>query len=404
MRILLLTNEYPPNIYGGAGVHVEHLCRELVGLKAWRHHLHVQFFGDPEIAPAAGATPVPGAGSNLKILRHPKLLDALYRNLLMTGGAEAADVIHCHTWYTYLAGLLLKPILKAPLVITAHSLEPHRPWKRDQLGAGYHATCWLERTAFQQADRIIAVSSAMKEDIMALYGLDPQRVSVIYNGIDPNRFHPVECPEIPEAYGIDPSRPYVLFVGRVTHQKGILHLLDALVMLDTGMQIVLCAGAPDTPKIADEMTRRVKTARQRTDNKIVWIDEMVPEDRLAALYSHAAVFVCPSIYEPFGIINLEAMACATPVVAAAVGGIPEVVKHGETGLLVPFEPAGARDASPRDPQRYAGDLARAINLLMAAPQKRTTMGYNAKKRVEQQFTWRRIAEQTLEVYESVKPE
>ncbi len=403
MRILLLTNEYPPHIYGGAGVHVEHLCRELVRLDEWRHELRVMCFGGSEASrDEPGVTRVAGPGAAFKGVEHPRLLDALYRNLFMTGGADEADIIHCHTWYTYLAGCLLKPMTAAPLVITVHSLEPHRPWKKEQLGTGYQATCWLERTALRNADGIVAVSSAMKEDIIRLYGIDPRRIRVIYNGIDTHRFQPVDRPDILAAYGIDAARPYVLFVGRVTRQKGILHLVDALPFLAPGVQAVLCAGAPDTPAIAQEMRQRVDQARQRSANDIIWVEDMVPVDRLAALYSHAEVFVCPSIYEPFGIINLEAMACGTPVVGAAVGGIPEIIREGENGVLVPFEPEGPGEPSPKQPQQYARDLAAAINGVLGSEQKRKAMGRSARQWVEAHFSWERIAAQTLAFYADLR--
>jgi glycogen synthase len=398
MRILLLTNEYPPNIYGGAGVHVQHVCHELVRLEEWRHELQVMCFGSKKQLGQSDVCTVAGAGELFEGLGHEKLLDTLYRNLIMTGCAGEGDIVHCHTWYSYLAGCLLKPMLNAPLVITVHSLEPQRPWKREQLGRGFEATCWLERTALQNADGIIAVSSAMKADIIRLYGIDPQRIRVIYNGIDAERFQPVDRPDILKDYGIDATRPYVLFVGRITRQKGILHLVDALPLLAPGVQAVLCAGAPDTPAIAEEMRQRVQHARQRSADDIIWIEEMVPVDRLVALYSHAQVFICPSIYEPFGIINLEAMACGVPVVGAAVGGIPEIVREGQNGVLVPFESAAPDDPSPKHPQQYARDLATAINALLASAEKRKAMGQSAREWVQEQFSWQRIAAQTLAFY------
>ncbi len=399
MDILMLTNEYPPNIYGGAGVHVAHLCRELVQVEGWREQLRVNCFGDQSaIENGADVKGVPGPDGLLRDLRYPKLLDALYRNLVMIGRAEKADLIHCHTWYTYLTGCILKQILGAPLVITVHSLEPHRPWKKEQMGNGYYASSWLEKTALSNADGIIAVSAAMQQDVIELYGVDALRVRVIHNGIDTQRFQKVQRPDIVARYGIDPARPYVLFVGRITRQKGILHLVHALPMLDKGVQVLLCAGAPDTEAIAAEMERRVRSARKSTENDIIWVNQMVPEDDLVALYSHAAIFVCPSVYEPFGIINLEAMACATPVVASAVGGIPEVVLHEKTGLLVPFEQVKGGDPEPREPQQYARDLAEAINALLRAPQKRERMGRAARERVEAYFSWQRIAERTLHYY------
>lgn len=398
MKILLLTNEYPPHIYGGAGVHVKHLSVALVRLEDGRHHLQVLCFGDQALRQDNLAVAgIPDAGP--QGLHHPGILGPLYRNLVMTGSVAEADVVHCHTWYTYLAGCLIKQIRQIPLVVTTHSLEPHRPWKKEQLGEGYFASLWLERTAMHNADGIIAVSGAMKKDVRALYGVDEQRIRVIYNGIDTGRFKLTQNPERIASYGIDPSRPYVLFVGRVTRQKGIIHLVNALAGLYAGTQVVLCAGAPDTEQIGREMRERVEAVRRAFEGPIVWISQMVPESDLVVLYSHAAVFVCPSVYEPFGIINLEAMACHTPVVAAAVGGIPEVVQHGKTGLLVPFAPAGDGDPEPRDPEQYAHDLASAINELMGSAQTRKQMGVAARRRVEDHFSWHSIARQTLEYYQ-----
>ncbi|MCF8050957.1 MAG: glycogen synthase [Desulfobacterales bacterium] len=400
MRILMLTNEYPPNIYGGAGVHVEHLSREILQLEDGVKRLDIHCFGDQEQAGEKGSVRgAAGPDARLSGLRHPKLLDALYRNLSMVGAADDADLIHCHTWYTYLAGCLLKQIQAIPLVATIHSLEPHRPWKKEQLGNAYYATSWLEKTALEGADGVIAVSEAMKKDVSRLYSVNEDKIRVIYNGIDKDRFRKVERPDIPASYGIDPDKPYVLFVGRITRQKGILHLVRALPMLDRGVQAVLCAGAPDTAEIGREMETRVKDARGRTKNEILWIPETIPVHDLAALYSHAAVFVCPSVYEPFGIINLEAMACATPVVAAAVGGIPEVVAHDQTGLLVPFEPGPGPE--PKDPEKFAADLAGSINLLLRHPEKRNRMGIAARKRVEERFAWDRIAGLTVSYYKEL---
>lgn len=401
MQILLLTNEYPPNVYGGAGVHVDHLSKALVRLEAYRsHHLEVVCFAERQVAgQSPPVTPVPGAPAELFLnLQFPKFLDTLYRNVLMVGQDLKPDLIHCHTWYTYLAGCLLKQITGAPLLITVHSLEPHRPWKKEQLGNAYHATSWLEQTALHNADGIVAVSTAMKHDIIDLYGIDPQRIRVIYNGVDTQRYRRIDRPEVLKSYGIDPTKPYVLFVGRITRQKGIIHLVNALPLLDKGVQAVLCAGAPDTEAIAKEMDDTVRQARSGTENEIIWISKIVPVDDAVALYSHADLFVCPSVYEPFGIINLEAMACGTPVVAAAVGGIPEVVIHDETGILVPFEAADAGDPEPRQPQRYAQHLAQAINALLQSAQRREEMRIASRKRVEAHFGWDRIAEKTLHYY------
>ena len=400
MNILLLTNEYPPHIYGGAGVHVDHLVREMALCDNGRHRLQILCFGDQhEKGPGKTVTGIGSAEALAAAkLRQPKLLDTLYRNIVMAGSVDAADVIHCHTWYTHLAGCLIKQLLQVPLVVTTHSLEPSRPWKKEQLGNGYYAAGWLEKTALINADRIIAVSRAMKDDILDLYDAAPEKVEVIHNGIDAEIYRPTPNTAVLEEYGIDPNTPYILFVGRVTRQKGIVHLLRALHHVEAAYQMVLCAGAADTPEIAEEVTAMVAAIRTDTPNQVVWIQEMVPVDRLVTIYSHAALFVCPSVYEPFGIINLEAMACGTPVVASAVGGIPEVVIHEKTGLLVPFEKAGPEAAEPKYPQRFAQDLAAAVDSLMQSPEKRTTMGTAARRRVEEHFSWKSIAGRTLATY------
>jgi alpha-maltose-1-phosphate synthase len=403
MNVLLLTNEYPPHIYGGAGVHVDHLVREMALCDDGRHRLQILCFGDQhEKGPGKTVTGI-GAAEALAAakLRQPKILDTLYRNIVMAGSVDAADVVHCHTWYTHLAGCLIKQLLQIPLVVTTHSLEPSRPWKKEQLGNGYYAAGWLEKTALLNADRIIAVSGAMKNDIQELYDAAPEKGEVIHNGIDAEIYRPTRNNAVLEEYGIDPTTPFVLFVGRVTRQKGIVHLLRALHHVEATYQVVLCAGAADTPEIAEEVTAMVAAVRADTPNQVVWIREMVPVERLVTLYSHAAVFVCPSVYEPFGIINLEAMACGTPVVASAVGGIPEVVIHEQTGLLVPFEKAGTETAEPKNPQRFARDLAAAVDTLMQSPEKRAAMGTAARRRVEEHFSWKSIARRTLAVYEQL---
>jgi glycogen synthase len=404
MKILMITNEYPPHIYGGAGVHVDYLCRELIRLDSARHQLQVLCFGDQKETGAnfevTGIDGMPKPFCRKGV--NEKVIDILGRNISMTGLAADADIVHCHTWYTLLAGCLIKQVLEIPLVISVHSLEPKRPWKREQLGTGYNVSSFLEKTAMAQADGIIAVSQGMKTDILNCYQPDPQKIRVIYNGIDTRQYQKTVSLDVLAAYGINPLKPYVLFVGRTTRQKGIIHLVHALPYIAEGVQIVLCAGAPDTEAIGQEMRREVERARARTTNEIIWIPEMVPLERIIPLYSQAALFVCPSVYEPFGIINLEAMACNTPVVAAAVGGIPEVVMHEKTGLLVPFEPVSGDDPEPRRPDQYARDLAAAVNELMAAPERRQAMGAAARRRVEAHFGWEAIALRTVEYYEELR--
>ena len=400
MRIALLTNEYPPNFYGGAGVHVEYLSRELARAEGGAHQVDVLAFGDQRTE--EGNLRVRGIAPDVKLPaqdpRHARLLDALVRDLAMVGAVEQPDIVHCHTWYAHLAGCLARPLTGARLVLTTHSLEPHRPWKVEQLGSAYHATTWIERTAYQNADGVVAVSEAMKEDVQTLYGVAPERVRVIHNGIDPEEYRPRPDPDTLRRLGIDPEAPILLFVGRITRQKGILHLVRAIRHLEPGVQVVLCAGAPDTEEIGREMRELVDAARHDARVPIVWIPEMLPKEEVITLYTHADVFVCPSVYEPFGIINLEAMACETPVVACAVGGIPEIVVPGETGILVPFEPEGDGSPEPRDAEALSRALAAAINELMADPPRREAMGRAARARVLDRFSWHRIAELTLDFY------
>ena len=401
MRIALFTNEYPPNVYGGAGVHVEYLSRELARADGGAHQVDVLCFGEQN--ETTGNLRVRGIAPGPRFAaqdpRHAKLLDALLRDLAMAGAVDAPDVVHCHTWYAHLAGCLARPLTGAPLVLTTHSLEPHRPWKVEQLGSAYHASTWIERTAYLNADGVVAVSRAMKEDVQSLYGVAAERVRVIHNGIDPEEYRPRPSPATLRRLGVDPDVPIVLFVGRITRQKGILHLVRAIKYLEPGMQVVLCAGAPDTEAIATEMTELVAQAKREAETPIVWIPEMLSKEDVIALYTHAAVFVCPSVYEPFGIINLEAMACETPVVASAVGGIPEIVVPGETGLLVPLEPESGESPEPRNPDSFSRALAAAVNdLMMAAPERRAEMGNAARARVLHQFSWTHIAEVTLEFY------
>lgn len=403
MRIAILTNEYPPHIYGGAGVHVEYLTRELARLDNGEHTVSVLAFGEQSIR--EGNLTVHGVRPDFTLPfqdpRHEKFMDTLARDLLMVGSLRDIDVIHCHTWYTHLAGCLARQLTGAPLVLTTHSLEPHRPWKVEQLGTAYQASTWIERTAYQNADGVIAVSEAMHADVQTLYGVRPERIRVIHNGIDLDQYKPTPDRAVLAHHGIDAHKPYVLFVGRITRQKGIIHLVHAVPHLLPGTQVVLCAGAPDTEEIGREMKEAVEQARRRTANPIVWIARMLPKEDIIPLYSQAALFVCPSVYEPFGIINLEAMACGTPVVASAVGGIKEVVVSEDTGLLVPFEPRGDTDFEPRDAERFALDLAAAINRLLDDPQCRRHMGQRSRERVERSFGWPSIARQTYDFYREV---
>ena len=400
LRIAQLTNEYPPHVYGGAGVHVEYLARELARAEGGANQVQVLSFGEQRHE--EGNLRVQGVAPALRLgardPRHERLLDALLRDLAMAGAVDAPDVVHCHTWYSHLAGCLARPLTGARLVLTTHSLEPHRPWKVEQLGTAYDATTWIERTAYRNADGVIAVSSAMKDDVQALYGVDPGRVRVIYNGIDPDEYQPRFDPDGLRALGVDPDLPIVLFVGRITRQKGILHLVRAIRHLRPGVQVVLCAGAPDTEEIGREMAALVGEVKADAPVPVVWISEMLSKERIIPLYSHAAVFVCPSVYETFGIINLEAMACETPVVASAVGGIPEIVVPGETGTLVAFDAEGGGSAEPRDPEAFSLALAAAVNELMESPERRAAMGRAGRERVLARFSWRAIAGQTLEFY------
>ena len=337
-------------------------------------------------------------GGGAKALR--PVFNALQRDTAMAAAGTDADLVHVHTWYTHWAGILMKLNYGRPLVVTVHSLEPLRPWKREQLGGGYDFSVWVEKTALEMADGIIAVSESTKADVLRLFDVDPARVQVINNGIDLEEYRERRDNAVLARHGIDPVRPYILFVGRITRQKGIVHLVRALKHLDPGFQVVLCAGAPDTPEIAEEMKAAVELARQERPG-VIWIEEMVSKEEIIPLYSQAELFVCPSIYEPFGIINLEAMACGTPVVASAVGGIPEVVVHGETGLLVPVEQMTVAPFEPVDAETFAHDLAAAINELMRDEPRRRKMAEAARRRVEEQFSWSAIARRVADLYREV---
>lgn len=396
MKTLFLTNEYPPNVYGGAGVHVDYLSRELARLM----EVEVRCFGDQDVA--TESLRVRGFAVDTSGFTAPKALHsplgAVQRCTDFNTTAIDADLVHLHTWYSHWAGILAKLNYGIPMVLTVHSLEPLRPWKREQLGGGYDFTCWLEKTAIEMADAVVAVSQETKRDIQRYFNVPDERIHIIYNGIDLDEYQPVQTTEALVRYGIDPEVPFVLFVGRITRQKGIVHLVNAIQHMAPGFQIVLCAGAPDTPAIAEEMKSAVDAAKAKRPG-VIWIEEMVRKSTVYELYSHAAVFCCPSIYEPFGIINLEAMACETAVVASAVGGIKEVVVHGETGFLVPLEQQTESPFDPTNPEQFSRDLAQAINELMADPEKRKAFGKAGRRRAEQKFSWKAIAEQTHALYQ-----
>jgi glycogen synthase len=398
MKALFLTNEYPPHVYGGAGVHVDYLSRELAKLL----EMEVRCFGEQQRADAP--LKVRGFELETSAFTCPKPLHSTFGAVrrctdFNTANIDA-DLVHVHTWYAHWGGILAKLNYGIPLVLTVHSLEPLRPWKREQLGGGYDFTCWLEKTAIEMADAVIAVSQETKRDIQRFFDVPEDRLHIIYNGIDLEEYQRVKTTEALVRYGIDPAVPFVLFVGRITRQKGIVHLVNAIQHMAPGYQVVLCAGAPDTPEIAAEMKSAVDAAKMKRAG-VIWIEEMVQKATVYELYSHAAVFCCPSIYEPFGIINLEAMACETAVVASAVGGIKEVVVDGETGFLVPLEQASESPFDPVDPAKFSRDLAARINELMADPAKRERFGKAGRQRAEQKFSWTAIAQQTRDLYEQL---
>ncbi len=398
MKVLFLTNEYPPHIYGGAGVHVGYLSRELAKTIA----VEVRCFGDQRIE--EGNLKVIGFELDTANFTCPKPLRSAFGAVRRCTDFNTmnidANLVHCHTWYSHFGGILAKKNYGLPLVVTVHSLEPLRPWKREQLAGGYDFSLWVEKTALEMADAIIAVSRATKQDIECLFEVDAARVHVIHNGIDLNQYRKVNSTATLQRYGIDPRKPYLLFIGRIARQKGLHHLLRAIQFMDRDFQIVLCAAAPDTPELAEEVKSAVERAKEQRAG-IIWIDEMVDQQAACELYSHAAVFVCPSIYEPFGIINLEAMACETAVVASAVGGIKEVVVDGETGFLVPLEQMEESPFEAMDLEKFARDLATRINELMRDPELRERFGKAGRKRVEQHFGWSAIAEKTKALYESL---
>ena len=397
MRVGLFSREYPPYVYGGAGVHVEYLSRELakkinVEVHCWgdqhSHEGNLQVCGDLPWSDITNGTTEKFKGA----------LEAFSLNLTQVKALKDIDIVHTHTWYVSMAGFLAKKLYKIPFVLTTHSLEPLRAWKAEQLGSGYAMSSWMERTAILDADAVIAVSNNTKEDILRVYPLPPERVHVIYNGIDLNEYKKTDKTDALETYGVDPSRPYILFVGRITRQKGVTHLVDAIRYMPPDTQVVLCAGAPDTPEIAAELREKVERARQDHPH-IIWIEKMVTKPEVIQLYSNCRVFVCPSVYEPFGIINLEAMACDAPVVGSATGGIKEVIVDGETGYLVPFEQDS--NGFPSQPDQFARDLAQKVSDLLADPEKCLRFGAAGRKRVEEKFSWSAIADQTINLYRSL---
>ena len=394
-----MTREYPPNVYGGAGVHVEYLSRELARSIEVEVHCWGDQYADHGNLHIRGAQPWPLIANGTQE-KFRTALETFSLNLAQQLSLSALDIVHTHTWYVAMAGFLAKKLYNIPFVLTTHSLEPLRAWKAEQLGSGYVLSSWMEHTAILDADAVIAVSHGTKADILRAYpAIDPARIHVIYNGIDLAEYQHTPNTAALRTYGVDPSRPYVLFVGRITRQKGVTHLIDAIDYLPPHTQIVLCAGAPDTPEIAAETRAKIDRARQSHPH-IVWIEKMVSKPEVIQLYSHCAVFCCPSVYEPFGIINLEAMACRAPVVASATGGILEVVQDGITGSLVPFEQDPVT-SFPTNPDQFARDLAAGISALLADPARAKQYGEAGRRRVEQHFSWSAIAAQTIDLYRSL---
>ena len=399
MKALFYTREFPPYVYGGAGVHVEYLATELAKLM----EMEVRSFGDQD--EKSGNLTVKGFPFENPVFDHTNdklkaVLKTLSTCIQMNAEDVDADIVHCHTWYAHFAGIVAKLCYGIPLVITTHSLEPLRPWKREQLGRGYDASSWVEKTAIEMADAIIAVSNETKEDVLKYFDVDEKKINVIYNGINLQEYVVSKETSTLEEYSIDKQKPYVLFVGRITKQKGIIHLVNAIKYIDPDTQIVLCAGAPDTPEIAKEMEDSVNDVKKTRDN-VIWIDKMLDKEEVIQLYSHADVFCCPSIYEPFGIINIEAMACETAVVASAVGGIKEVVVDGETGILVPLEQQDIAPFEPIDPDKFSKDLAEGINKLTSNKELTAIMAKNGRRRVEDTFDWIAIAKQVEGLYKSL---
>lgn len=399
MNIALFTNEFPPNIYGGAGVHIDFLSHELKKLAK----VEVRCFGNQK--EQTDQLNVLGINPSLNVMNdennpHIKMFQNLSRNVEMSQHTLEADVIHCHTWYTHLAGIFSRELVQSPLILTTHSLETHRPWKVEQLGNGYFLSRWIEHHAYNTADGIIAVSEQMKTDVVEAYDVSPEKVTVIHNGIDPEFYKPTFDNNLLVELGINPEIPFVLFVSRITRQKGISQLIEAAQYFDQNCQIVLCAGAPDTPEIAAETEQLISKLKSNRDG-VILISEMLPREKIKVLYSHARVFACPSLYEPFGIINLEAMSCETPVVGSAVGGIPEIIVENETGYLIPLESVSRTDFNPKNPEVFQKHFAEKINRLLADENLANVMGKAGRQRVLEKFSWESIAKTTFNYYQEV---
>lgn len=392
MRVDIVTKEYPPEIYGGAGVHAAELVKALRSLVDVR----VRAFGADRDEPGTSSYDVPAGLATANAA-----LQTLGIDLEIVTDVAGADVVHSHTWYANLAGHLASLLHGIPHIVTAHSLEPLRPWKAEQLGGGYAVSSWIEKSAYEGAAAIVAVSEGMRADILRSYpALDPERVRVIYNGIDTGAWHPVEDSELLSRLGVDPSRPSVVFVGRITRQKGLPYFLRAAQRLPAGVQVILAAGAPDTPQIMAEVEELVR-GLQSTREGVVWLDRMLSRHELCTILSAATTFVCPSVYEPLGIVNLEAMACGAAVVGTATGGIPEVVVDGVTGRLVPIEQVQDGTGTPIDPERFVDDLARVLTEVVSDPERARAYGAAGRERAANDFSWQRIAEQTAALYDEV---
>lgn len=395
MRIDILSKEYPPAIYGGAGVHVAELVRALRERGDMTVQVHA--FGEPRDEAGTAAYP-----ELAELASANAAIKTMGVDLAMVSGTAGADLVHSHTWYANFGGHVASLLGGMPHIITAHSLEPLRPWKAEQLGGGYRLSSWIEKTAYEAAAAVIAVSEGMRQDVLRSYpSIDPESVKVVHNGIDSQLWQPRQDHEVVRKHGVDPDKPSVIFVGRITRQKGLPYLLRAAADLPPEVQVVLCVGAPDTPEIMAEVEALMAQLRAKRGSGVVWIPEMLPRNEVIALLSAATVFACPSVYEPLGIVNLEAMACNLPVVATATGGIPEVVVHGETGWLVPIEQVTDGTGTPVDPDRFVTDLAAALNDAVSDPDRARAFGIAGRVRAVNSFSWASIGDRTLEVYRTV---